>query len=252
LRQSGFSGARMSIGRATDANWSDDGAELRPGAAAQARSARAYLAARRHSRLVRILRVGLIAVSLMTVAFLLVMTGIRTFRSRIGSLSVGQMSIDGTKITMDQPRLTGARQDGRGYVINAAKAIQDITDPTHVELRDIGGDIGGEDHDMLHISATRGWYDTGKELLDLAGSVALKNSSYIVKLSSGRVDFKANTYSTREPLTVITSSGATISSDSAWVRDSGAEIQFEGHVKTMIRGEGGSPTQDASMKGTSP
>ena len=242
----------MSIGETTSSGWSVDGVDLQPGAAAQARSARAYLAARRHSRLVRMLRVGLIVISVATLIFLLVMTLGRTFRSSIGNLSVGQMSIDGTKITMDQPRLTGARQDGRGYVINAAKAIQDITDPTHVELRDISGDIGGADHDTLHISATRGFYDTGKELLDLAGVISLRNSSYTVALSSGRVDFKANAYSTREPLTVITANGATISADSAWVRDSGAEIQFEGHVKTMIRGEGGEPTQGTPIKGTAP
>ena len=242
----------MSIGEAAGRDWRVDGAELRPGAEAQARSARAYLAARRHSRLVRVLRVGLIVVSFSTLAFLVVVTLVRAFHSSIGNLSVGQMSIDGTKITMDQPRLTGARQDGRGYVINASKAIQDITDPTHVELRDINGDIGGADHDTLHISATRGFYDTGKELLDLVGEIALKNASYTVALTSGRVDFKANAYSTREALTVITSNGATISADSAWVKDSGAEIQFEGHVKTVIRSEGGGPMPGASMKGTTP
>lgn len=242
----------MSIGGVSGRTWEGEAAEAHPGAEAQARSARAFLAARSHSRLVRRLRIGLIVVSLATVAFLLGMTLIRTFGSRLGSLSVGQMSIDGTKITMDQPRLTGARQDGRGYVINAAKAIQDIADPTHVALLDIKGDIGGEDRDTLHISATRGFYDTGKEILDLAGVVSLKNSSYTVTLSSGRVDFKSNAYSTRDPLTVVTSNGATISGDTAWVRNSGAEIQFEGHVKTMIRGQGGGVPDNTSIKGTEP
>ncbi len=35
-----------------------------------------------------------------------------------------------SKITMGRPKLTGFRRDGRAYVVNAAKAIQDVTRPT--------------------------------------------------------------------------------------------------------------------------
>ena len=43
---------------------------------------------------------------------------------------------------MDRPKLTGFRRDGRAYVVNAAKAIQDVTHPTVVELRGVDGDLG--------------------------------------------------------------------------------------------------------------
>ncbi len=161
----------------------------------------------------------------------------------MGRLSVGQVSIDGTKITMERPRLTGARENGGGYVINAAKAIQDIAHPTQVELIDIDGDIDGSNHDTVHVTATTGHYDTAKETLDLSGIVRLKNNSYTVDLKTAHVDFKTNAYMTRDGITVVTTSGTSIVADGATVRENAQLITFQGHVKTMI------PPRDADADG---
>ena len=53
---------------------------------------------------------------------------------------------------MSHPRLTGTRKDGRGYVVNAVKAIQDVAHPTTVELREIDGDVAMAD-DSRHAAS---------------------------------------------------------------------------------------------------
>jgi lipopolysaccharide export system protein LptC len=221
-------------------------------AVGEARSARAFAAARRHSRLVRILRTALIFGVVGGIAALTGLGLYRTFGSALGQLSIGELSIDGTKITMDRPRLTGARPDGGAYVINAAKAIQDIKDPTDVDLVGIDGDIDPPDRDTLHLTATSGHYDSSQERLDLSGVVRLKNSSYSIDLRSAHIDFKTGSYSSREPVTVVTAAGASITADSGSARDNGKEITFEGHAKTTIRPSGADRSVADSIKGTQP
>jgi lipopolysaccharide export system protein LptC len=242
----------MAVSRADEAQWVGAKSPDRAAAAGEARSARAFVSARRHSVLVRILRVTLIFGALGGVATLTALGLYRTFGSPFDRLSVGQVSIDGTKITMERPRLTGARQDGGGYVINAAKAIQDIAHPTQVELVDIDGDIGGANHDTLHLTATRGHYDTEKEALDLSGIVHLRNSSYTVDLKNAHVDFKSNAYDTREGVTVVTTSGTSIVADAASVRENAQVISFEGHVKTLIPPHDANTDKGNDIKGTQP
>jgi lipopolysaccharide export system protein LptC len=201
--------------------------------------------------LVRILRALMVFGAVGGLATLTALGLYRTFGSALGRLSIGEVSIDGTKITMDRPRLTGARPDGGGYTVNAAKAIQDIRNPTDVDLVQIEGDIVPPDRDTLHISADTGHYDSAHERLDLSGAVRLKNNSYTVDLRTAHIDFRAGAYSSSDPVTVVTSTGASIVADSGTVRDSGKEIRFEGHVRSILRPNGGDAGGD-SIKRTPP
>ena len=77
---------------------------------------RAFRAARRHSRMVRVLRVALpAAVVLVTLAVVLV-TYFNPLRM-LGKLpiDIGNLVVSGTKITMEQPRLAGFTRDARAY-----------------------------------------------------------------------------------------------------------------------------------------
>lgn len=250
MLQGGVSiGMEMSIGSAETACWTG-GTEV--ARAAEARSARAFIVARRHSALVRVLRVALILGAVGIVLILVALGLYRTFANALEKLSVGQISIDGTKITMDKPRLTGARPTGENYVINAAKAVQDILKPTLIDLSAIVGDIGAADHDTLHVLSTLGRYDSDKETLTLSGEVRVKNNRYTVELKSAVVEFRTSSYSTKDPVTVVIDGGSTITADSATVREQATEITFEGHVKTVIRPKDEDVGATAPIKGTQP
>jgi lipopolysaccharide export system protein LptC len=240
------------MSRATGAQWAGRGVTALSGAPGEARIAQAFAAARRHSRLVRVLRAALLLGAVGAVLTLTAMGLYRTFGSVLGRLSVSGVSIDGTKIVMDRPRLTGARPDGRAYVITAAKAIQDAKHPTLVDLVDIDGEIDVAEHDPLHLTAAGGRYDTEHEGLDLSGAVHLHNKQYTVDLQSVHIDFKTGAYKSQEPVSVVTNTGSSILSDTASVVDNGKEVAFEGHVKSMIRSND-APTGTAQVvKGAEP
>ncbi len=77
----------------------------------QARSNRAYRKARRHSALVRVLRKFIpIGATVSFVAFV-VWPFIDPLRG--STISVGNVKLDGTRVTMENPRMTGHRRDNR-------------------------------------------------------------------------------------------------------------------------------------------
>ena len=240
------------MSRATGAQWAGREITALSSEPGQARMARAFAAARLHSRIVGWLRAALLLTAVSAVIVLTVMGLYRTFGAALGRLSVGGVSIDGSKIVMDRPRLTGARQDGRSYVITAARAIQDVKHPTLVELVDIDGDIDTADHDPLHLTATAGHYDTEREGLDLTDAVHIHNKQYTVDLHSVQIDFKSGAYKTQEPITIVTNSGSSIVADSASVLDNGKEITFEGHVKSIIRSNGAESGSAKGINGAEP
>jgi lipopolysaccharide export system protein LptC len=213
-------------------------------AVTEARTARAFQAARRHSILVRFLRVALPIGAVGVVVVLIALTLLRSFANDIAGLSIGSLSVDGTKVTMENPKLTGARPDGSNYVINARKAIQDLKNPNQVELVDIDGDIGQHDQAPTKLTASNGHYDTAAEKMQLTGVVQMKNSSYTVDLKSADVDFKSNVYKTHEQINVVTSSGMTVQADSAVAEENATKLTFVGHVKTTVpaqQGKGDTP-----------
>jgi hypothetical protein len=44
-----------------------------------------------------------------------------------GDLSLGEIGVSGTTLTMDRPRLTGYGAGGMSYDVTAARALQDLT-----------------------------------------------------------------------------------------------------------------------------
>jgi lipopolysaccharide export system protein LptC len=241
---------------ASRADWTAQGRRFAasspaPAAREEARL-RAFAAARRHSRLVRFLRVAAPVGLVVGVAALIAGALVHPFRAKMGDLSIGAVSVEGSKITMGRPKLTGFRRDGSGYVVNAAKAIQDVTRPTLVELRDVDGDLGMADQTSLHITAAVGLYDSADQSLHLSQDVRIHNPNYDVKLVSANIDFKAGVYRSDEPVTVVMANGGTISADSALARDDGHELTFSGHVRSTFPSEAGGEPARAEMKGTNP
>ena len=113
-------------------------------------SERAFRAARRHSRVVRILRIAI------PLAVVLGLTGISlvTYFNPLRMLAklpidVGNLVVSGTKITMEQPRLSGFTATRAPMSFTADAAAQDLTKPDIVELRNIHAKVAdaGQEHD---------------------------------------------------------------------------------------------------------
>ena len=213
---------------------------------------RAFAAAERHSRLVRFLRFATPTAALLAVATLTFFAMFDPFRGAIAGLTVGALSVDGSKIVMNHPRLTGSRKDGRAFVVNAVKAIQDVAHPTAIELREIDGDIAMADDSHMRFSAAVGLYDGVRQFLKLTQDVHLRSPSYDVTLASADIDFKSGVYRSDQPVTVATSNGATVHADSAEALDNGGQLTFAGHVRSTFVGEMAAAPALDDLKGAAP
>ena len=100
---------------------------------------RAFRAAVRHSRHVRLLR---IAVPRAWRSLVVGGVAFTAWSSRCAcfpgaEVDVGSLVVSGTKIMMQQPRLAGFTRDNRRYNMIAQAAAQDLTKPDMVELHGI-------------------------------------------------------------------------------------------------------------------
>jgi lipopolysaccharide export system protein LptC len=193
-----------------------------------------FARAKRRSARVRILRAAILIGGLGSVA---AMFGIAVFDRlsiKLGALTFNALSVEGTKVVMERPKLAGFRNDGQPYLLTAERALQDVKQPTIVELQRIDGEIGMAGGEATHLTADTGIYDSMREHMDLSNNVWIKNSRFDVSLRRASFDFKSGAYESDDPVEVHAGDGTTIFADRAAARNNGQELTFEGHVKTRI------------------
>lgn len=202
----------------------------------RASTERAFQAARRHSRLVRGLRVGLPVVVAGVLAVLLLVTYFNPLRmlSKL-PINVGNLVVSGTKITMEQPRLSGFTHDGRAYEVTANAAAQDVTKPDIVELHDIHAKVQTQNNGSLQMTAADGIYDTKAETLRLTQQIVLTSSSgYECRLSEALIDTRKGNIVSEHPVEVKMLQG-TLNANKLQVSDSGNLLRFAGGVDMVLK-----------------
>jgi lipopolysaccharide export system protein LptC len=209
-------------------------ATRRIGAASPPGREQAFARAKRHSSRVRLARLAILIGALGAILALLAITFFNPFATKLGSLSFGALSVEGTKIVMDRPKLAGFRSDGQAYSVTAERALQDVKQPTLVQLRKVDGEMGMTGGEPTHLSADAGVYDSLAEHMELSGNVRIKNTHFTVLLRSARFDFKSGVYGSDDNVQVQAGDGTTIFADRAAAINHGQELTFEGHVRTRI------------------
>ena len=180
------------------------------------------------------LRLGVpagIAAALISVVVANYMPTVGTFRLP-GEL--GKLVIKGTKVTMQQPRLTGFTIDSRPYDFTANSAEQDITKPDLKELHQIQAKIEMEDKSMVHMTADGGKYDMKTEILTLLDNIHLVSSTgYEARLNEAAIDVHKGTVVSEKPVWVKLPNGV-INAQRLEVLDSGDTIRFGGGVSMTV------------------
>ena len=131
----------------------------------------AFATARRRSARVKRLRRAILIGGLGTVAAMFLTAFFNPFATRLGSLGFSPLSVEGTKIVMDHPKLAGFRNDGQAYLMTAKRALQDIKQPTVMELEKVEGEIGAANGESTHVTADSGVYDSLGEHMELSNNV---------------------------------------------------------------------------------
>jgi lipopolysaccharide export system protein LptC len=212
---------------------------------------RMFRAAVRHSRRVRIMRIAIPVVALLIVAAVVLLTWFNPLTKLFNlSKDIGRMVVTGTKITMESPRLTGFTRDSRSYELTARAAMQDITTPDLLELKDIHAVVEMQDKGLMDMTAANGTYDSKAETLDIPSKALLVASSgFECHLNEAKIDVRKGDLVSNKPVDVKMSNG-TINANGLEVVDSGQLIRFTGGVIMNVTtlDSGGASTASAATR----
>jgi lipopolysaccharide export system protein LptC len=206
-----------------------------------------FASAARHSRMVRILRVAVPAAVVSAMAGVVAVSIFNPFRMLLPKIPVdmGNLVVSGTKITMESPHLAGFSTDQRPYEMWAKAAIQDLTDPDHVELKTLRAKVMMEDKSTVTMDARTGYFDSKQQMLDLRKDIFLQSSTgYEARMTQAYVDINKGTVTSDEHVDVKLLNG-TLSSDRLRITGGGEVVRFEGNV-VMNLDNLGDPEQPAS------
>lgn len=191
-----------------------------------------FAAAARHSRMVRILRVAVPAAVVLAMAGVVAVSIFNPFRMLLPKLPVdiGNLVVSGSKITMENPHLSGFSADRRPYELWAKAAIQDLAAPDNVELRIIRAKVMMEDRSLVTLDARTGFFDSKQQVLELKKDIYLQSSTgYEAKLSQALVDINKGAVTSDEHVDVKLLNG-TLVADRLKIINSGEIVRFEGNV----------------------
>ena len=194
----------------------------------------AFKASARHTSRVRLFKVLMIAGSALGVSAVAIVSMFNPFRHLPGSISLSGVGVSGTKITMDLPKITGVQQGGGPYEIRAKAGIQDITQPSIMDLKGVDASIGMADRTTTHVTSAAGTYDSHADTMFLRGDVKVANTSgYTLNLQTALVDFKAGAFTSHERLRVDLKGGEVMADDMA-ISNNGHMIAFLGNISSTF------------------
>jgi len=198
-------------------------------------SQRIFRAARRHSRLVRVLRIAIpvaVALGLVIVTLMTYFNPLRML-ARL-PIDISGLVVSGSKITMEQPRLTGFTHDARAYELSADAARQDLTKPDIVELHNIHAKVQMQDKSTVEMSAALGVYDAKGETLKLDRNIVLSSSSgYEGRLSEAAVDIGKGHVVSNKPVELKMLQG-TLNANRLEIVNSGDLVRFSDGVRMTV------------------
>jgi lipopolysaccharide export system protein LptC len=212
-------------------------AERSEGWTASSRSdlSRAFRIAKRHSRRVRLLRVAIPTLVVLLVLGFTAATWFNPLRI-VAKLphGAGTLTISGTKVTMELPRIAGYTRDARAYELSAQSADQDLTRPENVELKGIAAKVAMQNDAFVEMSAARGLYNSKAEQLRLGESIVLKSSSgYEARLSDALIDMRSGQIVSDKPVEVKLLNGV-LNARRLEVAEQGAMVRFSGGVTMTL------------------
>lgn len=202
----------------------------------RADSERAFRAARRHSRLVRALRIVLPALVVVIALVVFLMSYFNPLRMLTKlPINVGGLIVSGTKITMEQPHLSGFTRDARAYELSADAAAQDVTKPDLVELRNIRAKVQMEDKSIMQMTAAVGTYNSKGEMLKLDRDIKINSSTgYAGHLTEAMVDMNKGHVVSDKPVQVKLLQGV-LNANGLEIINSGDRVVFSGGVSMTLR-----------------
>ncbi|KWT70579.1 hypothetical protein APY04_0859 [Hyphomicrobium sulfonivorans] len=198
-----------------------------------AERARNFKLAKRHTRLVRLLR-WLFPVSIVGILglYLLLMLDNSGMVSQLPRLEVPRIIPE--NLTMDNPSYEGYTNDGGRYTVHAKTAVQDFTNTDFVRLNTITGDLFDAKKARTRLTALEGEFNTKENQLVLSGGIDIvADSGLKAKLSRATILTNESLITSNEPVLVEMPTG-TIRSNSMRLLSKTREIAFVDDVRAHL------------------
>lgn len=193
------------------------------------------VAARRHTRRVKRLRVLLPLLGLGAGVFLLLAAVVPSLLPIAGIKGL-QLTAEG--LVMNGPHLSGHLGEGRRYHVTADRAIQSLLNPRRLTLEGLTAELDMGEERWVRILGRNAVYDTGEEVLRLREGVELTSSEgHAVSLQTATVFLREGRVVSHDPI-AITSPKGEINAGRLDVADDGDVIRLRGGVSIRIHPAG--------------
>lgn len=192
----------------------------------------AFVVADRHSKHVRIMKIGLPLAALFGVGFFSAATVFS--RSSTPIVTSSPVVMNDGRIVMANPKLEGFTSDNRPYKMVAERAIQQSATSPLVELEKISAEFPFGKDAVAKLEADTGTFDNAAKMLNLSDDIMLVSSDGMrAKLSSASINTGTSDLVTDKPVDIVTQ-GSHITADRMSTAQGGKIIIFENHVRLNI------------------
>jgi lipopolysaccharide export system protein LptC len=189
----------------------------------------------RHSRRVRLLRRLVPGVILGGGLLTLAVTLLAPLAHIDLPFNAGRLSMSGTVLTMETPRLSGYTRASHAYRVVAAEAKQDLTQSNIVDLKGVRAEFEMANGGLTRINAGEAVVDTtGNKLLGSGGVEVITTTGFHGTTEAAEVDTKAGTVTSKSPVDITTPTGQ-IQANQMEILDEGNVFLFAGGVRGFFR-----------------
>src|SRR5262245_25291960 len=194
--------------------------------------ARAFVVAKRHSRLVALLRIvcPLIAIGIVGVYALIVAM---SWAKNIGKFNPGQITITAEDLTMKDPSYFDVTKDGR-YEVRAKRAVVAFNQSTPIKLIDVSGDLTQNNGVVTKLKAKHGLFENKKGELELFDGIEIDGSNgMMARLSRARFFSKEGKGATTGPVSGTMPTGS-VQASAMTMHNKTKLVQFRGNVTVRL------------------
>ena len=205
-----------------------------PVAGAERARALAFRRARRHSLVVRTLRLALPIGAVGIIGFYALTLGV-SWRLGPGRLNVGEVQLTADDLTMKNPSYFGLTKEGGRYEVRAKKAILEFNKDAPIKLIDVDGDLMQASGVVTNLKAKHGLLDNAKNELELFDGIEIEASNGLkARLSRAKVFNKEHRVVSKHPVEVDMPTGR-VRGATMTMRTDTKETTFVGDVAVNLK-----------------
>jgi lipopolysaccharide export system protein LptC len=152
-------------------------------------------------------------------------------------LRFAHIGLNGSRITIESPRLIGYRSDGRPYEIRARVGTQDIATPDVFELEGLTLRLENNADSAVNLTSQKGLYDAKHDHADLSGDITIYDGkNYDLHMETAAIDFKESVMTSDKPSTLKIDGGEVTAKRAEFVQKD-RRATFIGNVRSVFYGE---------------